>query len=85
MAMATVTAVSTAWTEAPRGASAAVVLQNQSHEEVKVHIAATTPTDLDAVGIILDRLEEKTFRDFTSGHKLYVKSRSNPATVLIWS
>lgn len=84
MAMDLVTATSTAWTEAPRESSAAVVLQNQSFEEVKVRVQASTPSSLDDAGLILDRLEEKTFRDFAVGDKLWVKSRSSNAQVLIW-
>lgn len=84
MAMVLVTATATAWTEAPRDASAAVVLQNQAYEEVTVRVEATSPSSLDDPGIILSRLEEKTFRDFDTGDKLWVKSRSNSASVLIW-
>lgn len=84
MAMNTVTATATAWTEAPRDVSASVVLQNQGYGDVYVHIAASAPGSLEAPGLILSRLEEKTFRDFTTGHKLFVKARSDECVILIW-
>lgn len=84
MAMDLITATSTVWIEAPRGSSAAVVLQNQSFEEVTVRVQPTIPSSLTDPGLILDRLEEKTFRDFAVGDKLWVKSRSLSASVLIW-
>lgn len=83
MPMIAVTAVSNEWTEADPDGSSAVVLQNQGYADVFVRVSATIPTSLEDPGMILQRMEEKTFRDF-GGATLWVRSRADDCTVLLW-
>jgi hypothetical protein len=72
------------WIELPRGASVSVVVQAQGHSEITIVIGPEIPATLDAPGLILERLDVRTLRDFGINDRIWVKSYEATSPVLIW-
>lgn len=84
MAMERVTAVSTSWTELPRGSATSVIVQNQGYGDVYLHVAASAPGSLDAASLLLPRPEMTGVGGIVSGDKLWVRAFSDACAVVIY-
>ena len=84
MAIERVTAVSTAWTELPRGSSTAVIVQNQGYGDVYLHVAAAAPGSLDAASLLMPRPELTGVGGIATGDKLWVRAFSDACAVVIY-